>query len=167
MESPKFGNTFENKEQIKVETKILSADDLLEMIYKGTSLPQDMRFLPLEEGGVFKYFYPRDVTGISRFPSKKLFPVIYEADKVVGLSELEQDPKNAQNFWIKFVSVDLLYQGQGYASKLLKQIFQFAKDNGYTLEPSFYSEQGLEKLKSVIEKLSIETGVNLVNHNNG
>ena len=103
MESPKFENTFENKEQIKVETKILSADELLEIIYKGTSLPQDSRFLPLGEGGVFKYFYPRDVAGISRFPSKKLFPVAYEADKIVGLSELEQDPKDIQNFWIKFV----------------------------------------------------------------
>ena len=51
MESLKFGNTFENKEQVKVETKVLSAEELLEMIYKGTSLPQDTRFLPLEEGG--------------------------------------------------------------------------------------------------------------------
>lgn len=163
MESSKFGNTFENKEQLKVETKILSTDELLEIIYKGTSLLQDTRFLPLEEGGVFKYFYPRDVTVISRFPSKKLFPIAYEAGKVVGLSELEQDPKNTQNFWIKFVSVDPVYQGKGYASKLLRQIFQFAKDNGYTLEPSYYSEQGLEKLKSVIEKLSTETGVNILN----
>jgi len=161
MESPKSGDTFENKEQIKAETKILSADELLEIIYKGDSLPQDTRFLPLEDGGVFKYFYPGEVAGISS--SKKLFPVVREADKVVGLSELEQDPKDAQNFWIKFVSVDPEYQGKGYASELLRQIFQFAKDNGYTLEPSYYSEQGLEKLKSVIEKLSAETGVNLVN----
>ena len=162
MESPKFGNTFENKEQIKMQTKILSTDELLELIYKGMSLPQDTRFLPLEEGGVFKYFYPRDVAGISRFPSKKLFPVAYEAGKVVGLSELEQDPQDTQNFWIKFVSVDPTYQGKGYASKLLRQIFQFAKDNSYSLEPSFYSEQGLEKLKTVIEKLSVEMGVVLV-----
>lgn len=167
MESSRFGTTFENKEQIKVETKVLSTDELLEMIYKGTSFPQDARFLSAEEGGVFMYFSPSDVISISRFPSKKLFPIVYEADKVVGLSELEQDPKDAQNFWIKFVSIDQAYQDKGYASKLLRQIFQFAKDNGYTLEPSFYSKQGLEKLKNVIEKLSVETGVNLVNrHNN-
>ena len=162
MESPKFGNTFENKEQIKKESEILSADELLEIIYKGASLLQDTRFLPMDEGGVFKYFYPRDVTGISRFPSKKLFPVAYEGDKVVGLSELEQDPKDTQNFWIKFVSVDPKYQNKGYASELLRQIFQFAKDNRYTLQPSFYSGQGLEKLKKVIEKLSVEMGVDLV-----
>jgi len=166
MESLKSGDTFEDKEQVKVETKILSADELLEIIYKGNSLPQDTRFLPLEEGGVFKYFYPRDVVEIDGSSSKKLFPVICEAGKIVGLSELEQDPKNAQNFWIKFVSVDPEYQSRGYASELLRQIFQFAKDNGYTLEPSYYSEQGLEKLKSVIEKLSAETGVNLVNRRN-
>ena len=162
MESPKFRNTFENKEQIKKESEILSADELLEIIYKGASLLQDTRFLPMDEGGVFKYFYPRDVTGISRFPSKKLFPVAYEGDKVVGLSELEQDPKDTQNFWIKFVSVDPKYQNKGYASELLRQIFQFAKDNRYTLQPSFYSGQGLEKLKKVIEKLSVEMGVDLV-----
>jgi GNAT superfamily N-acetyltransferase len=162
MESPKFEGTLENKEQLKTEVKIFSLDELLELIYKGESLPQDSRFLSEEEGGVFKYFSLRDAMGISRFPSKKFFPVAYEEGKVVGLSELEQDPKNAQNFWIKFVSVDPTYQGKGYASLLLKKIFQFAKENGYTLGPSFYSEQGLEKLKRVIERLSSETGVNLV-----
>lgn len=166
MEQLKFGNTFENKEQLKVETKILSEDELLEIIYKGASFPQNIRFLPLEGGGVFKYFSSKDITSISRLPSKKLFPVVCEAGKVVGLSELEQDPKDTQNFWIKFVSVDPAYQGKGYASKLLREIFQFAKDNGYTLELSFYSEQGLEKLKSVIETLSIETGVNITNRQN-
>ncbi len=155
---------FENDEQVKAEVKILSLDDLVEMIYKGTSLPQDTRFLPIERGGVFKYFSLGDTTNINKLPSKKLFPVVYEAGKIVGLSELEQDPKDLENFWIKFVSVDPEYQNKGYASKLLRQIFQFAKDNGYSLKHSFYSEQGLEKLKNVIEKLSAEIGVTIVNN---
>jgi GNAT superfamily N-acetyltransferase len=96
--------------------------------------------------------------------SKKKFPAVFEADKIVGLSELEQDPKNTKNFWIKFISVDPTYQNKKHASILLKQIFQFAKDNDYTLEPSIYSEEGLEKLKSVVERLSLETGVTIINH---
>ena len=166
MESLNQQNTFENREGVVCETKIFSPDELIEIIYQGTALPQNRRFLSFEAGGVFKYFDPANITSISRFPSKKLFLATYESNTPVGLSELEQDPRDSKNFWIKFVSVDPSYQGKGYASMLLRKIFQFAKDNDYTLEPSFYSEQGLQKLKGVIEKLCIETGVKLISRNN-
>lgn len=153
----------EHKEQVISETKIISPDELLEIIYKGTSFPQDKRFLPVEDGGVFAYFSTRDIADLAGPAPEQYYVAVCEGDTIAGLSKLEHDPKNKQNIWIKFVSVDPLYQGRGYASKLLRQIFDFAKDGGYTLDPSMYSQQGLEKLKPVIERLSLETGVVLVN----
>lgn len=146
-------------EVIKPEVKILSSDELLELVYKGQSLPQDTRFLSVEKGGVFTYFSLKDVESIHG--GTKYYPTVSVDNVIVGLAELEQDPAE-HNYWIKFVSVDPEYQGKGYASALIKEIFRFAKDGNFTLEPSYYSKQGSEKLKSVVERTATETGVKLI-----
>ena len=44
----------ENKENQPVSTETLKTDELIKLIYKGDLLPQDNRFLRVEDGGVFK-----------------------------------------------------------------------------------------------------------------
>ena len=153
----------ESKESSTFETKVLSRDDLVDYIYKGQSLPQDTRFLDIKNGGVFKYFHLEDIIGINSYSKEqKLFPLIENEGIIVGLAELEQDPNDSSNFWIKFISVDPQFQGNGYASALIRKIFDFAKENNYSLKPSFYSEEGEKKLKEVMEKIERETGVKVV-----
>lgn len=163
MENPKFTN----KDEIEPKSEILNFQNLLDEIYKGQNLPQDGRFLSVEQGGVFKYFEPRNLTeGDFRKREDRIFPVVRIDKEIVALSELEKDPIKENNFWIKFICVDPKYQNQGYAKKLIGDIFKFAKDNNFTLETSIYSDEGLEKIKKIIEKYEEETGVKVHSRNN-
>lgn len=124
----------------------------MEIIYKGESLPQDNRFLPIEKGGVFKYFNIKDLISIHN--EKKFYPLIELNNEVVALSELEESLNEQKSFWIKFVSVDPKYQGLGYASKLAEEIVRFTKEKGFSLESSSRSEEGYKKLKPLFNKLT-------------
>lgn len=72
------------------------------------------------------------------------------------MSELLKDTYNNNNLWIQFLSVDPKEQNNGYASKLIKEIFEFASKNNYSLEASSYTDIGFEKLRPVFERLSKE-----------
>lgn len=151
-------NKIENKEGPSVSTETISEDKLREIIYQGRSFPQDKHFLDYKEGGVFKYFDLADlVRDINR--KDKLFSLVREGDLIVGLGELEKDPFKDKNYWVKFLSVDPRYQEKGYASRLAKEIFQFAKQAGVSLEASVYSEIGHQKLKPLFKKLADESSV--------
>lgn len=155
-------NPVESNEHMPV-AKVLSADELLDRIYKDERTPQDPRFLSTDDGGVFAYFNIRDITGFS-FHNKenRFYPLVEIGDTIVALSGLEQDPNNPQNFWISFVSVDPEFQDEGYASMVIQEIMKFAQERGVTLEPSVYSSAGEEKLKSVIAREAERAGVQLV-----
>ncbi|MDD4803633.1 MAG: GNAT family N-acetyltransferase [Candidatus Pacebacteria bacterium] len=156
----------ENKEG-EPRTEVISSQDLIERIYQGGSTIRDERFLPFNDGGVFKYFDVGDLIYKSHIhESNRLYLIVELGDLIVGISELEQDPNDPNNFWIKFISVDQEYQSNRYASLLVEKIFEFAKQNNYSLELSFYSKQGLEKLKKVIDRKIEETGVKIVNRHN-
>jgi len=146
----------ENKENLQTTTETINTDELINIIYKGDFLPKDNRFFRTEEGGAFGYF---DIKEISENKDKKFFSIVKAGDEIIGLSELFKDPLNNKNLWIQFLSVDPKEQNKGYASILAKEIFEFAKNNGYSLETSNYTEIGLEKLRPVFEKLSKEYSV--------
>lgn len=160
METPKFTN----KEETGVKAEILNFENLIDEIYKGQNLPQDERFLADDKGGVFKFFEPNNLTS-SNYKERgdRIFPVIRLNNEIVALSELEKNPYKDNNFWIKFISVDPKYQNQGFATKLIEKIFQFAKENNYSLETSIYTDEGLKKLKKIINKLEEKTGVIVIN----
>ena len=143
----------EHKESLSISTETLSTDDLIYSIYKGSNLPQDNRFLSTEKGGSFRFFELQD---IQNHKEDKFFPVIKIGEKIVGLSELLKDPFNNKNLWIQFLSIDPKEQGNKYASMLSREIFDFAKKNGYTLEASHYTEDGFIKMRPVFERLSKE-----------
>ena len=139
--------------------KVITDTELTQRIYDKKTLSIDKRFLPFSEGGVFKYF---ETESMSRPEKEIVYPIVEIAGEIVGLAKLARDPYKENNFWIKFVSVDKNYSNSGYASKLIEKIFQFAKENGYSLEPSVYSKEGLEKLKNVILRFAKETGVKVI-----
>jgi len=150
----------ESREQMPYIAKTITSDELLNFIYKGKSLPQDNRFLPIEKGGVFKYFDINDLTGDRK--EKKFYPLIEVNNGIIALSELEEDPYKQQSFWIKFVSVDPKYRGLGYASKLVEEIVRFAKEREFSLESSSQSEEGYLKLKPLFNKLTEKYSVNYI-----
>ncbi len=153
----------ERKEDLSVKAETVDTDTLIDLIYKGQNLPQDNRFLSVEEGGVFKYF---DLKHIQDHKNDKFYPIIKSENKIVGLSELLKDPFLKNNLWIQFISVDENEQGKGYASKLAREIFDFAEQNGYSLEASHYTEDGFLKLRPVFEKLANEySNVSFINKN--
>ncbi len=154
----KSNNTKENKED-KISTKILSREDLFDIIYKETSEFPDRRFSHPDKGGVFKYF---DVRGGSIFSDGTHYPIISAGDKIIGIGELKQDPYNDKNFWIQHISIDPEYEGMGNASKLAESIFAFAKEIGYSVETSSYTDVGFQKLKPLFNKLAEEYGVEFI-----
>mgnify|MGYP003527977158 FL=1 len=56
-------NNPERKETVIPELKIISDKELVDLIYQKKSFPQDNRFLPVDQGGVFKYFDLEDIIG--------------------------------------------------------------------------------------------------------
>lgn len=152
-------NLKENTENQEIKTEILAGNELIRLIYKGESLPQDKRFLDFKEGGAFKYFL---ITDLIKNPKNRFYPILKERDKIVGLSELEISPYEENVFWLKFLSVDPQYQDRGYASKLAEEIFRFVKENGATLEGSIYSKEGLLKLRPLFKKLANKFDVKFI-----
>lgn len=138
----------------KIET--ITGQELLNRIYKGESFPQDTRFLPTEKGGVFKYL------DINEIPENSFYPIIEFDNKIVGLAELEQDPSESRNLWIKFVSVDPEYQGNKFATALIEEIVAFAKHNGYSLEISRYSDEGEKKIKHLFQEFAEKSSVKII-----
>ena len=152
-------NNFEKEECLISATETVDSDVLQNIIYKGTGLPQDKRFFDIEDGGVFRYFTPRDTILNAE---DKFYSLVKIDDKIVGLSELEKNPNQENIFWIKFISIDPEYQGQGYASKLSEEIFRFAKKNGLTLEASIYNSEGYKKIKPILNRFASEFSVNFI-----
>lgn len=161
MEFPKF----EKQEKPDFSSRVIGVEDLKNIIYKGKQTVQDFRFLPLDKGGVFRYFNLRDIVGaFTKNLENKYYPVAELNEEIAGMAELERDPYRENNLWIKFISVDPKYQGQGCASKLIEDIFKFAKEQGCSLEESFYSDDGEQKLKKIVRESAEKFGVELIFH---
>ena len=153
---------FQEKEKNLITTKILTAEELQDIVYQGHFLPKDKRFLDIEDGGVFEYFTPR-IFGKRNFKNC-VFPVVKKGDLIVGLAQIERPPLEEQEnvVWVKFISIDPRYQNKGYASKLLDSIFRYARDNSLVLEISAYSPSGWEKLRKKNKKLAKKYGVKII-----
>ncbi len=63
-------------------------------------------------------------------------------DEVVAMGGVQNDPHDPQNLWIKFISVDPEFQGRGYASRVLKEVFRYAASIGRKVAPGGFTEQG-------------------------
>lgn len=163
MENLNLNNLEINKEKEveKIKTKILSSSELIKHIYQGKNLPQDSRFLSSDKGGTFKYFDLKELVDNQNQSNQKIFPIVEMNNEIIGLSELEQDPNNLTNFWLKFISIEPTHQGKNYSKKLIEEIINFTKENNYSLEISSYTKQGELKIKKNIEQIAKENNVQL------
>ena len=149
------------KKEEPVNVKTLSATEFKDRIYKGENMPQDKRFLPVENGGVFKYLLLSDLIRNYR-NGNRFYPIVETKKEIAGIAELEKSPYQEKTLWIKFLSVDPKYQGNGYGTKLAEEIFRFAKEEGFSLEGSIYSDIGRERLKKLLSRLAEKFGVEFV-----
>ncbi len=153
---------FEQKEHLGISTHQITSKELEDIIYKGERIPQDNRFSPPEKGGVFHYFDPRD---LFEFPESKSYVVIKEGPVIVGLAGLEKDPSKKTNTWIKFISVDPAYQNKGYGTMLISKICEVAKQEKHSLQTSFYSDEGEERLKKNLHNIAKDKEIPLIDNN--
>ena len=152
---------FEKRE--KVFTTILSREELKDIIYADNHNP-DNRFLPPDKGGVFYYFDLQEL--INPFNQDEMvFPVVKENDLIVGIIDMEYSPNQDSIVWVKGVSVDPKYQDKGYGSKLLEEMFRYAKEHNLTLQISSFTGDGERKIKKPIERLAKEYGVKIIDNN--
>lgn len=152
--------SYESKSNIHVDK--FSSEELLDYIYKGESTPQDQRFSSYKNGGVFKYFDLDRLYQNSVFGRDVLYPYIEVDDIIVGISEIEKDTKNDDVFWFKFLSIDEKFRNNGYATKLIDQIFSYIKVNNGKLKISMYSDEGFDIIKSKIEEAAKVYNIELV-----
>jgi GNAT superfamily N-acetyltransferase len=147
-------------ESLQVRTVTMSAHDLIDLVYKGESLPQDPRFKSASQGGPFKYF---ELSDLDINTESKIFSLVYQGEDLIGIGELEKCPDNESIYWIKFISVDPRFQNHGYGSKIAEELFKVAKEKNITLQASSYSVEGLKKMKEKLDELSRKYQVTFIN----
>lgn len=156
---------FEQHERVSVDSGVMTKDQLTELVYKNQSFPEDQRFLPTEDGGVFQYFDIGDLT--SPFKNKDMvFPFVKEGETIVGLAKLQESEEHPGAYAICFISVDPKYQDKGYGTALAEQIIKFAKQKNVSLAATSYSELGMLKMKPVLNKLASKQEVNFIDTDN-
>ncbi len=95
-----------------------------------------------------------------------VWPVIKNGEgDIVGICKLVKhyDDIDENKRYMYFLSVDPKFQGQGYASKLVDNLFKYLRANGLFLEMSSYtSEHSWERLRSLFKRYSKKYGVRLL-----
>jgi GNAT superfamily N-acetyltransferase len=77
------------------------------------------------------------------------------SEKIIGMAGVQVNPDDTGQLWIKFISVDPEYQGQGIAKKLLLLIYQYCDKRGFKMAPGSFSEEG-ERLRHLHDLWDIE-----------
>jgi GNAT superfamily N-acetyltransferase len=75
--------------------------------------------------------------------------VKYVDGQIAGIAGVQQNPYNANELWIKFVSVAPEYRQQGIAGELVEGILEYAEQRDYTVKRSSPTEMGAAYLPSV------------------
>lgn len=80
--------------------------------------------------------------------------------RVVGLIELERSPYKGQEHivWLKYVTVDPQYQGQGIATRLIQMLARHMAKTGDTLQRSYSTEEGM-RIQAKVDQALDEAGV--------
>jgi GNAT superfamily N-acetyltransferase len=153
----------ETKSKLPVIQETLSPKQLLDEIYGKNHSEPDARFTRFNKsaGGVFKYFDLEYISRQFREDDTRIFPVVREGSQIVGIAELERNPHDRNELWIKSIDVDPSFQGKGYASKLLAAVVSVAKAQGCSLLASAYSDEGWLMLKDKLGSIAREAGVTL------
>jgi GNAT superfamily N-acetyltransferase len=151
----------ETKSELPVTQETLTSKQLLDEIYGNNHSEPDARFTRFNKnaGGVFKYFDLESFSRQFRADDSLIFPIVREGSQIVGIAELERNPHDRDELWIKSIDVDPSFQGKGYASRLLAAVVSVAKTEGCSLLSSVYSDEGWLKLKDKLAAIAREESV--------
>lgn len=71
----------------------------------------------------------------------------------VALAEIQTSPFDAQELWLKYITVHPLHQRKGFGRKLLQQVIAHAQKTGQRLQVSFASEESkLKGFQAVVQQ---------------
>ena len=86
---------------------------------------------------------------------KEIHITAFIGERIVGIAGLEQSPWTGEEdlLWIKHVSVEEKYQGQGLGRMLEEAAYAYALEHGKRLHHSDFSEMGSERLKALVTEL--------------
>lgn len=73
--------------------------------------------------------------------------------QIIGMLKLEQNPHDAKEVWLNFVSVDVNYRNQGIAKQLLASGFNHVHQLNKNLQVSSYTYFGGKYIRREIAKL--------------
>jgi GNAT superfamily N-acetyltransferase len=118
---------------------VMSADEFREFINRTREINSDLA--PGHDNfhtDRIKYVYPLD---------KNEHLVVLNGDHIIAMAGVETNPYDHEQLWIKYVSVDPEYRGQGLGRFLLEKVFQYAVAHGQKVKNSSFTELGAERLK--------------------
>ena len=94
-----------------------------------------------------KYLHPGTIW------SKESHFAVMIGKKIVGIGSVQINPEDKQQLWLKHVSVDPKYEGQGIARKIIERIYQWAHTQNLKVFPSTYSAKGSNTIRSTIDRM--------------
>lgn len=116
-----------------------------------------------------KYYEPRSAV-LSRHEDTRVFFAVctppssckergHTLRTVVALMELETSPYDAQELWLKYISVHPLHQRQGYGRWLVKQAIQEVRKTRQKLSVSYATDESKEKgFQSLLVSMLTDSG---------
>lgn len=91
------------------------------------------------------------------------FPVVMVGDIVVGIAKIWKGTMKKYPFHaISMIAIAPEYQGKGYATMLVDEMFRFAKEKNLTLGVYDYTKDGWTKLKALFNEKAKQHGVRFI-----
>lgn len=72
--------------------------------------------------------------------------------RIIGVSGLQTNPRDAKQLWVQHVSVEAQHQGKGFASAMIESIYDYARRRSQLVVPSSFSKDG-QRLKHIFDRL--------------
>lgn len=134
-----------NKQESEPVATTMNGRDFITEIFQGETILKNKKFFEFEKGGSFRFLYVDDIL---RNREDYYFSVVRVNGEIVAITQLKKNKYEGENAYNKsFTSVDIHFQGAGYASQVLEEVFRFAQEKKIKLINSSYNGEGELKLQ--------------------
>lgn len=150
---------------IKIYTQEEFGKILQNQYRKGLELDEDSDYISKIENRI-RYFRGEDLYNIYKTGKSKsdYYIVLYDDNYIIGIVKLGSSPYVENRYWISFISVDEQYRSNGYSKILIEEIFKLAKEKNLTIEGSYQTDMGKERIGDYINKVAAKYDVLYVPH---
>lgn len=150
---------------IKIYTQEEFGKILQNQYRKGLELDEDSDYISKIENRI-RYFRGEDLYNIYKTGKSKsdYYIVLYDDNYIIGIVKLGSSPYVENRYWISFISVDEQYRSNGYSKILIEEIFKLAKEKNLTIEGSYQTDMGKERIGDYINKVADKYNVLYVPH---